>query len=180
MAELHLAEILALLSQVTDLGMGQPPESAIRTCLLATGLARRMDLPEREVADVYYTALLQHIGCTAYAHETAELVDGNDIELRASGAKADEASLQDTLAFMLTGIARDSSPLTRVRAVFNVLRSGPSFSQQLYRSNCEVAVRTADRLGLPPGVQRGLDTVYVRPDGKAMPLSEGQEIALPS
>lgn len=61
MAELQLAEILAALSQVTDLSMGQPPESAIRICLLATGLARRMDLPEREVADVYYTVLLQHI-----------------------------------------------------------------------------------------------------------------------
>ena len=180
MAELQLAEILAVLSQVTDLGMGQPPESAVRTCLLATGLARRMDIPEREVADIYYTALLQHIGCTAYAHETAELVDGNDIELGASGAKADDASLQDTLAFMLTGIARDSSPLARIRAVVNVLRAGPSFPQQLYRSNCEVAVRTADRLGLPRGVQRGLDTVYVRPDGKAMPLPKDQEVALPS
>ena len=180
MADLRLAEILAALSQVTDLGMGQPPETAIRTCLLATGLARHMALPERDVADVYYTALLQHIGCNAYGHETAALIDGDDIAFRAEGAKADDASLRETLAFMLTGIARDSNPPARIRAVFNVLRAGPSFPLWLYRANCEVAVRTADRLGLPGGVQQGLDTIYARPDGKAMPLPDGRAIAVPA
>jgi hypothetical protein len=71
--ELRLADLISALSQVTDLGMGQPPEEAICSCLLATGLARRMGLGESDVCDVYYSTLLQHVGCTAYAHETAAL-----------------------------------------------------------------------------------------------------------
>jgi response regulator RpfG family c-di-GMP phosphodiesterase len=63
---LRLADLIAALSQVTDLGMGQPPEDATRSCLLATSLARRMDLSERDVGDIYYATLLQHVGCTAY------------------------------------------------------------------------------------------------------------------
>jgi response regulator RpfG family c-di-GMP phosphodiesterase len=70
-AGLRLADLLAALSQVTDLGMGQPPEEARRSCLLATSLAREMGLKEGDVGDVYYATLLQHVGCTAYAHETA-------------------------------------------------------------------------------------------------------------
>lgn len=73
---LRLAELLAALSLETDLGMGHPPEEAMRTCLLATGLARRISLPETEVADVYWTALLMHVGCTAFAHEQAALLAG--------------------------------------------------------------------------------------------------------
>ena len=79
-ADLRLADLISALSQVTDLGMGQPPEEAIRSCLLATALARRMDLRERDVVgDIYFTTLLQHIGCTAYAYETAALFGGDDV-----------------------------------------------------------------------------------------------------
>ena len=51
--------------------MGNEPETAARTCLLATGLARGVGLTEEVVADVFYTALLLHLGCTASAHEAA-------------------------------------------------------------------------------------------------------------
>lgn len=177
MTDLRLAEILVPLSQVSDLGEGQPPETAIRTCLLATDLARGMNLHDHEITDVFYTALLQHIGCTAYSHETAALTGGDDIGFRSAGAKADDESLRDLLMFMLTGIARESSLPVRAGAVFKVLRAGPSFPQTLYRANCEVAVRTADRLGLPHGVQRGLDALYTRWNGKGTPGTAGEAIA---
>ena len=80
--------------------MGQPPEDAIRSCLLATALARRMDLSERVVGDVYYTTLLQHIGCTAYAHETAALLGGDDIAVRAGGARIDSANPREALPLL--------------------------------------------------------------------------------
>ncbi|HWD45129.1 MAG TPA: metal-dependent phosphohydrolase, partial [Actinomycetota bacterium] len=75
--ELRLVDLLAALSVATDLGMGQEPEKAVRGCLVATGLARAIDLPDRDVADIFYTTLLQHVGCTAPAHEIAHsLGDG--------------------------------------------------------------------------------------------------------
>jgi hypothetical protein len=81
--------------------MGQPPEDAIRSCLLATNLARRMELNERDVASVYYATLLQHVGCTAYAYETAALLGGDDIAVRAGGARIDDASPKEALPFLL-------------------------------------------------------------------------------
>ena len=63
--DLRLVDLLAALSVATDLGMGQEPEKAVRGCLVATGLARAMDLPDRDVADIFYTTLLHHVGCTA-------------------------------------------------------------------------------------------------------------------
>ncbi len=64
-----MLELLGGLSLVTDLGSGSPLEESLKRCLVAARLARISGCPEPEVSDVLYTALLQHLGCTAYAHE---------------------------------------------------------------------------------------------------------------
>jgi HD-GYP domain-containing protein (c-di-GMP phosphodiesterase class II) len=180
-AELRLADLIAALSQVTDLGMGQPPEDAIRSCLLATALARRMDLSERDIGDIYYMTLLQHVGCTAYAYETAALFGGNDIAVRAGGAKVDFANLKEALPFLLFELGKGATPLGRARAVISAISKGQSFDEELARSNCEVAVHVTRRLGLGTGVQRGLNEIYERWDGKGNPRKLTREdIALPA
>src|SRR5579859_3344240 len=83
---LRLAEFLAALSLATDLGMGQPLEQALRTCLIALALGQRLGLASDDLADVYYVALLRFLGCTADAHEFAEMVGGDDIGFRAAAA----------------------------------------------------------------------------------------------
>lgn len=163
------------------MGMGQPPEDAIRACLLATSLARRMELSENDVGDVYYATLLQHVGCTAYAHETAALLGGDDVRVRASGARIDFANPREALPFLLFEVGKGTTPLSRARAVISAVSQGQKFDERLSRSNCEVAVHMARRLGLGTGVQRGLNDVYERWDGKGNPrkLSD-EDIALPA
>src|SRR3712207_288074 len=126
--------------------MGQPPEDAIRSCLLATALARRMDLGERDVGDVYYTTLLQHISCTAYAHETAALFGGDDIAVRAAGARVDFANPKEALSFSLFEVGKNAAPLARVRTIVVALANGQKAGEELDRSNCEVAVHMARRI----------------------------------
>ncbi len=181
MDKLRLADLLAALSQASDLGMGQPPETAIRSCLVATTFARQMGISERDVGSIYYATLLQHVGCTAYAHETAALFGGDDIALRAGGAKVDFGNTRESLAYLLLGIGKGQSPRTRAHAVFTALRYGQTFDQELYRSNCEVAVHIANRLDLDAIVQRGLNEMYERWDGKGNPHHlTGDDISLPA
>src|SRR5512132_1935545 len=70
--EIRLAEVVAALSLATDLGMGQPIEHALRSCVLATHLADALSLSQTEVGTVYYVALLRFLGCTAETHVAAE------------------------------------------------------------------------------------------------------------
>ena len=72
-ARFRLADLLGGLSVACDVGFGLPPEEAMRSCLVATALARRMGINEAVVSDTFYTALLLHVGCTGFAHETAAL-----------------------------------------------------------------------------------------------------------
>lgn len=176
---LRLAGLLAALSVVTDLGHGQPPEDAMRACLLATRLAERMKL-DAEDAAVYYTTLLRYVGCTAYAHEEAAIFGGDEIATRAAITGIDLANPREALAFGLFGVARTAPPLRRARAVVTALPRAARAVRDLALSNCEVGATMARRLGLPPAVQGALLQLYERWDGKGEPRRlAGETLALP-
>jgi hypothetical protein len=176
---LRLADLLVALSVTTDLGRGHPPEEAIRACLLATGLARRMRLAEHEVAGVYFTALLQHLGCTAYAHEEALLFGGDEIGARLLVEQRDLGRPSDALSFLLLDLAREQPPLRRAAVVVGALARLPGAARELYAAPCEVAAGLARRLGLAPPVQQGLSQTFERWDGKGAPQRlVGPNIAL--
>src|SRR5688500_17879531 len=75
--------------------MGQEPGQAARACLIATELARARNAPD--LSSVYYTALLQHIGCTAYSHEAAALLGGDDVAVKAAALRTDFTAPRDVV-----------------------------------------------------------------------------------
>jgi hypothetical protein len=52
---LRLAELVAVLSLGTDLGLRQPMEHVLRQCRIALRLAERLGLGDEERAVLYYT-----------------------------------------------------------------------------------------------------------------------------
>ncbi len=95
----RLAELVATLSLAADLGLGQPPEHAIRSTLVALDIADALDVSADERATTYWVTLLAWIGCTADSFELARLF-GDDIEFRARTYDIDFAGLPQ-LAFLL-------------------------------------------------------------------------------
>jgi HD-GYP domain-containing protein (c-di-GMP phosphodiesterase class II) len=162
-ADLRLADLLAALSVATDLGMGQEPEKAVRGCLVATELARAMDLPDHQVHDVYWTTLLMHVGCTAPAHEAARLF-GDDLTVTLQAERTDPTSLRDALA--LLAVAGRGTGVRRARHLARTATAGRKGARVIARAVCEVGALMADRLRLGPGVRLGLLHNQERWDGK--------------
>ncbi|WP_431681315.1 HD domain-containing phosphohydrolase [Kitasatospora sp. KL5] len=175
--QLRLADLLAALSVATDLGTGQPPEKAVRSCLLATGLARALGLPERQVRDVYLAALLRHLGCTATASVEARLYGGDELASRSAAESADFRDAREALALTLA-VGRGTGPRRPgllVRAVVGDLRYG----ETILRSVCEAGSLLAGRLGLGREVRDCLYQQFERWDGKGVPRRlAGEEISL--
>ena len=177
-ADARLADLLAGLSLISDLGMGLPPDDAVRSCLVATALARTLGLHEREVADVFYDALLQHIGCTGYAHETY-LVWGDDLAANRAAQRTNFADTRELLTVYLPTLLRDADGWDRARVAVRFLTQGPGFLKRFTTASCEVAALTARRLGLPDGVQRSLRQYLEWWNGKGSPDGlAGEDIAL--
>jgi HD-GYP domain-containing protein (c-di-GMP phosphodiesterase class II)/DNA-binding CsgD family transcriptional regulator len=180
MAELRLAELVTALSLATDLGMGQPMEHALRTCLLSLRLGEALGLGRPQLSDVYYVALLRFLGCTADAHETAVAVDGDDLAFRAAVAPVLSGSSLAFFGRAVTGVGRGRGALGRARAVGGFLVKAHRIPGGV-AAHCEVAEHLARRLGLGPAVRRGLAHALERWDGGGLPAGvAGEGIALPA
>lgn len=143
--DLRLADLLAALSVATDLGMGHEPEKAVCACLLATELARTCDLPEPQVRDVYYTSMLQHLGCTAPAHELTYMV-GDERSFLAQAERTDDTTLRGSLELM--GLVGQGSGVRRPQYLTRMLAAGKDGGTTIMRATCEVGSRMAERLHL--------------------------------
>ncbi len=175
---IRLAELTGAIARAADAGIGFPPETALRLCLVAVNLAGAIGLSEEETRDVYHASLLRHAGCTASAHEETRLA-GDEIELRRSIALGDAGSPADMLPRLVRGVARGRSIGTRVRTVAGLLANAPRALPVALRGRCEVAIRFAVRLGLGPRVARALDEAFERWDGKGLPSGrKGEEVSI--
>jgi HD-GYP domain-containing protein (c-di-GMP phosphodiesterase class II) len=176
--DLRLAGLLAALSVATDLGMGHEPEKAVRSCLLATALARSCGLSEVQVRDVYYTALLQHLGCTATSHEMTHLF-GDDLRVLARAERTDETTVQGALAMM--ALVGRGAGIRRPQHLARVLAAGKEGGTAIMRSACEVGARMAQRLHLGDGVANALHDSTETWDGRGGAFERAADhIALPA
>ncbi len=180
---LRLAELIAALSLATDLGMGQPMGHALRTTLLAVELGSRLGMSDRELADVFYVALLRFVGCTADSHESAAWF-GDELAARRRLASVDLGSPSEAMGFMIRHLGQGKSR-GRARMVVAVLAAGPRKVQHAaatqVAAHCEVARQLAERLGFSSEVRLGLAHAFERWDGRGMPgRLKGEAIALPA
>jgi len=162
---MRLGEMLGALSLATDLAAGTPLETSLRTCLLATRLARALGLPE--LVEVRRVALLRHLGCTAFAHEAAALA-GSDHDLLATFAGVDLGSRAAVAGRTLTTLGRDE-PLGKRLGIIARAAVHPGTGSALIGAQCAQAVALAEDLELPPGVIAALGQIYERHDGRGEP-----------
>ncbi len=178
---LRLAELMAALSLATDLGMGQPLEQALRTCLIATALGERLGLSGEELSEIYYVALLRFLGCTADAHEFAAMVGGDDISIRAAIAPVLGGTQNEFASQVMPKVGAGHGPLRRARLLAGMLSGGIQQGREGVRAGCELAENLAARVGLPAGVQSGLASAFETWNGGGFPNgAAGDGIALSS
>ena len=172
----RMLAVLAGLSLATDLGTGAPLEESLKRCVVATRLARAAGCADAEVGDVLYTALLQHLGCTAYSHENAQ-VWGDDIASTRLAFLTDFSDLTDVWRTFVSGVAA-STGTSRPRVLATTVTTGRRAYTAGPVATCEVARDAARQLGLPASVQDGLFHGMAMWNGKGQPDTARQAIPI--
>ena len=176
--KLRLADLLGGLSIVADMGFGLPPGQAMRSCVLATAMGRKLGAPESVVADAFYGALLMHVGCVSMSHETSVLF-GDELRLTHAVAMTDLGDPQDLAITLVPEISRGLSAPDRARLSETVDTHAPTFGRLYDTASGEVARATAKRIGLPASTQRAIGETAEAWSGDGAPLGlAGEEIAL--
>jgi HD-GYP domain-containing protein (c-di-GMP phosphodiesterase class II)/DNA-binding CsgD family transcriptional regulator len=175
---LRLAEFIAAISLATDLGMGQPIEQGLKTCLVALELADTVGAEASVLPEVYYTALLRFLGCTADAQEAAT-IGGDDIALRAAIAPVLGEAPGPFLRAVLPALGAGLSAPRRAVLGVSFLATGPARMREGLRAHCEAAEMLAERLGLPAGTRAALATAFEQWNGRGFPNGvKGESIPL--
>src|SRR6476469_3128450 len=118
----RLAELIAMISLGTDLGMGQPMEHAMRQALIALRLADRMGLDEATRGVVYYVGLIAWVGCHVDAYEQAKWF-GDDRALKSDARHADMAGAPSP-AFVMSHVGAGRGLVERARLSVKFVRGG--------------------------------------------------------
>jgi HD-GYP domain-containing protein (c-di-GMP phosphodiesterase class II) len=168
--QIRLAELMAALSLATDLGLGKPLEHELGICLSALELAARCGCTPEECSDVYYVALLLHVGCTAAAPYFASWVGGDEIHFQSGVHVLGPASAPfEDVRYLVRRLADDRPLPERARLVAKQLVGGQKQFELAAANLCEGGMLLARRLHLPDEVARALGQVAARWDGKGVP-----------
>ncbi|RPJ02332.1 MAG: HD domain-containing protein, partial [Chloroflexi bacterium] len=160
----RLAEVLAALSFATDLGTGKSMGHAIRACYLGMDLAHELGLSTAEQADLYYSFLLMHSGCTSLSLALTPLIKGDELAAIGDVTLRDDTRTLEMLGWLRRNVSPDAPLPTRVLNLLQALLHSQDTGD--VRGVCEVAFRVAQRLDMPPGVQNAVRHYLERWDGK--------------
>jgi HD-GYP domain-containing protein (c-di-GMP phosphodiesterase class II) len=179
---LRLAEVIAALSLATDLGMGQPLEFALTSCVLATRLGAGLGMPAGHLRDVYYFGLLRFIGCNSDTYAIAALL-GDELRMRSAFAAVDPGNTAQLLNLVIRFMRQahaGAPPLDMARTLVRGVLSTPQFMKEQFSGHCEVAQRLAERLGFGAGLIEALGQLYERWDGRGLPRGLRGEAVAPA
>jgi HD-GYP domain-containing protein (c-di-GMP phosphodiesterase class II) len=173
-----LAELLAVLSLATDLGMGQPMEHVLRQCLIALRLAGRFGLDETGREVVYYSALVAWVGCHVDAYEQAKWF-GDDTALKSDFRRTDFGTVTSRPLFMLRHLGAGRPVAERTRLGLTFLGEGRKAAEDMLDNHWMAADGLAAQLGLDQRVRDTVAQTFERWDGKGVPEgARGEEILL--
>jgi hypothetical protein len=151
----RLAELVAIISLGTDLGLGQSMEHILRQTLVSLRMAELLALDEAEREVAYFSGLLAWVGCHTDAYEQAKWF-GDDIALKREGYHYDLGRPVDVLNFAWHTVGRGRSPLERLKIWLELPLAVRRNAMVDLRNHWLAADELAGRLGLGEPVRRSL------------------------
>ncbi len=172
--QLRLAEFVATLALAQDNAFGQPLESQLRSCLLASWLCEAAGFEQEVCETSYWVALLRYLGCTGHAHEVATLF-GDDIAIRARTLVHDAGNPNEVMGDVLEYATAGRSEEERDQIMKMLQETAHEWAVHNFRSGCEVADMLVERLDFGPDVREALAFTFERWNGKGFPTHTGGE-----
>lgn len=174
----RVSEVLAGFSLALDLSECQPMGHALRTCLVAMEIARRLDLPLADRRDLYFAALVKDIGGSWTSSRVYELFGASERiarrDLRHRGWERIEGA-----PLGLVHVVPGTPWLSRATRLAGLARRGPHAAAELADARSAHGAEMVTRLGLGAGVARTVAALDERWDGRGQPRGlRGPEIPI--
>lgn len=162
------ADLFGVLSLVSDLGMGQSMEHALRQCRIALHLADALEVTPAEREAVFSAGLLVWVGCHVDAYEQARWF-GDDRALKADIRTVDDTGLVADLRFLLPRLGGGRSPGQRLLTAAAFAVKGYRDVEVMLDNHCAAVTDLARGLGLEDTACVTIRQAFERWDGRGAP-----------
>ena len=177
-SSLRLGELVATFALAQDNAFGQPLESQLRSCLLASAICDEAGFDDDVRATVYWVSLLRYVGCTGHAHEVATIF-GDEIAIRAQTLVHDAANPAEVMRDVLAFATAAHPPEEREQVEKAIQEGAHDWAIHNFASGCEVGDMLTERLSFGPDVRDALAFTFERWNGNGFPAgATGEDIPL--
>src|SRR5437660_2907979 len=133
--EIALSQVLGALSSALDIGEGEPPGHARRSCLIGMRLATELGLDADARSDLFYALLLKDAGCSANAAHMAALFGADDQDAKRTSKLVNWARPFDAFVWSWKTVAPDGSVAERTGRL-RAIRNEGQVTRSLMRARC--------------------------------------------
>ena len=178
-ARITLAELLSALSTALDMVEGQPRGHAVRTCLIAMGVAERLGLDAPNRTRLYFASLLKDAGCTNNSARVHKVFGGDEHLAKRAVKLIDWSNPIESVKFAIRHTEPEKRFLERARKMLSNLGHPAKVMDQVTQARCSRGAEIALKLGFEPHVADAVFALDEHWDGKGSPRHlKGAEIPL--
>ena len=176
MQAIKLSELIGALSHALDITEGQPEGHCVRCCWIGIHIGQRLQLPETDLRELYYTLLLKDLGCSSNASRICELYLTDDLSFKRDFKWVD-GTLPQVLRFVLRHTGPASGLKDRLKALGGILTNGDDIAQELIQTRCTRGADIARQLRFSEGVAQGIHSLDEHWNGQGRPMAlQGDKI----
>lgn len=176
--EIALSALIGALSYALDIGEGEPPGHAARSCLIGMRLADELGLEAAARSALFYALLLKDAGCSANSAHMAALFGADDQEAKRTSKRVDWARPFSAFVWSLRTVAPGGSLSARVERL-RAIRNEGEVTKSLMQARCDRGAEIARMLGFSEATAEAIRALDEHWDGGGQPRGlHGTEIPL--
>ncbi|HEY6396067.1 MAG TPA: HD domain-containing phosphohydrolase [Solirubrobacteraceae bacterium] len=176
--EIPLSRLVGALSYALDIGEGEPPGHAARSCLIGMRIADVLELDPQAKADLYYALLLKDAGCSANSAHMAALFGADDRRAKRTSKLVNWARPFPAFVWSLRTVAPGGSLQSRVERLLAIKNEG-EVTRALMQARCDRGAEIALKLGFSRATAEAIRTLDEHWDGHGQPRRlRGKQIPL--
>jgi HD-GYP domain-containing protein (c-di-GMP phosphodiesterase class II)/DNA-binding CsgD family transcriptional regulator len=177
--EIRALDLLGALSLMSDMALGFSAGHGVRATYIGMRIGQELRLPNDELADLFYAALLTDAGCTAWASQSAAAFLGDDMEARRELVFfGDPTDPREMLKWLVRYMAAGERISVRVKRIVDFAIHGRQFMIEGMQNTSDVAARFACRLDRSARVQEALRYAFEHWDGSGLRGQRGETVPL--
>jgi putative nucleotidyltransferase with HDIG domain len=166
--EVALSELISALSRALDIGEGEPPGHAARSCLIGMRLADQLGLDVGTRSDLFYALLLKDAGCSANAAHMSALFRADDRLAKHTSKLVNWSRPFDAFVWSLRTVAPGGSIVERADTL-RAIRNEGQVTRSLMKARCDRGAEIALKLGFSSATAEAIRALDEHWDGHGQP-----------